>query len=157
MMIRKLEFTSVRWLMLLAGMALSAIPSMCLAQLTPGAGGSLRPTEPVPQGRAQPRLDIPVLESSAVAQTVAGKIGRFKFSGITVVPVSELEAVVAPWLGKELSAADLTNVLNAVTSHMRERGLYAAQAYLPKQDAANGEVEIAVLEGRVGKVGKASS
>src|SRR5690606_20459186 len=40
-----------------------------------------------------------------------------------------------------------------ITAHYRRHGYLLARAYLPAQDIHDGEVEIAVLEGRLGEIG----
>jgi hemolysin activation/secretion protein len=69
----------------------------------------------------QAPIAIPPQVQSAGAMTVE----RFAFRGASTVPTETLEAIVAPWTGRALSADDLRQALGAVTAHLRERGLYA--------------------------------
>lgn len=97
------------------------------------------------------QLDTPAPAAPALpGETVL--VERFRFSGSTIVPESELQAIVAPWTGKRLSPDELRAALTAVTAHLRERGLFAAQAVLPSQDVSAGEIRIDIIEGRIGKV-----
>ena len=76
----------------------------------------------------------------------------FRFSGLTVVPADELQPLVAKYLGADRSFDDLQAAANVVTDHLRRRGYFVAQAYIPEQKLEGGIVEIAVLEGRLAQV-----
>lgn len=65
---------------------------------------------------------------------------------------AELAALLAPWTGRELSSDDLRRAADAVTTHLRAKGLIVAQAVVPPQQVRDGVVEMRVLEGRVGAV-----
>jgi hemolysin activation/secretion protein len=69
-----------------------------------------------------------------------------------VVPASELEAALAPWIGRPLSAEDLAKAAASVTERLRAAGLLLAEAYVPEQDIGGGVVEIVAFEGRIGAV-----
>src|SRR5262245_31312389 len=118
------------------------------AQLPPAG---TRTPDPQPDLRPAPGFDIKPPAPPAAQPAFAGtvRVMRFRFSGATLVPASELEAVVAPWTGRELGAADLSDAVGAVTSHLRRRGLFIAYATLPDQRITDGEVEIAITEGRL--------
>jgi hemolysin activation/secretion protein len=77
---------------------------------------------------------------------------QFKLTGITVYSESELLALIADQVGKELDFEGLNQVADTVAAYYRKNGYFLAQAYLPAQEIKNGEVEITVLEGRVGEV-----
>ena len=128
------------------------LPLLCQAQVTPGTGGSLRSFETPPATQPPSRLEIPIPDSTAITQKLAGTIARFRISGLSAVPEQDVVAVLAPWTGKALTAAELTAVLNAVRSCLRQRGLYAADAFFTEQNVVDGIVEIAVLEGRIGAI-----
>ena len=54
--------------------------------------------------------------------------------------------------GRELSLADLDQAAARVTKFYRQSGYPVARAYVPAQEIKDGVVEIAVLEGRFGKL-----
>lgn len=131
--------------------ALALMPPLTVqAQITPGTGAGTRTFEAPPITRAPSRLDIAIPDASVMLQKLAGRVTRFRVSGATVVSGAELAAVLLPWTGRDLSAADLSAALNAVRTCLRQRGLYTADAFFPEQTTADGEVQIAVLEGRLG-------
>jgi hemolysin activation/secretion protein len=94
----------------------------------------------------EPRPALPV------SPTLKVRVTKFTFSGNTLYTDEELSAVVEEFVGKELDFEGLTDAATKVRAYHRERGYFLAQAYLPQQAIRNGEVEIAILEGRVGIV-----
>jgi hemolysin activation/secretion protein len=54
--------------------------------------------------------------------------------------------------GRDLGLADLEQAAARITNFYREHGYLVARAYVPAQDIREGEVEIAVLEGRFGEL-----
>ena len=98
------------------------LPLLCQAQVTPGTGGSLRSFETPPATQPPSRLEIPIPDTTAITQKLAGTIARFRVSGLTAVPEQDVVAVLAPWTGKALIAAELTAVLNEIgRASCRER------------------------------------
>ncbi len=75
-----------------------------------------------------------------------------RFTGVTALPLSVLQAVVQQDIGKDLSFADLDLMAGRVTKVYRDHGFFIARAYLPQQELRDGSVEILVLEGHIGKV-----
>lgn len=128
------------------------LPLQCNAQVLPGAGGGARSFDPLPNTQPPSKLDIAVPEASAVARKLAGRITRFRVSGLTLVSEQDVLEILASWSGRVLDASELTSALNAVRGYLRQRGVYAADAYFPEQEVAGGVAEIAVVEGRVGAV-----
>jgi hemolysin activation/secretion protein len=123
-----------------------------LAQTIPDAGSLLREAE-----RQQPRLPTPAPqavpqapatpEQSAVRVQVKG----FRFSGNTLMTEPELQALLAPWVGKESSFTELQQAINAIAEAYRARGGFA-RPQLPAQDVSSGIIQINIIEGRLGAV-----
>ena len=63
---------------------------------------------------------------------------------------AELQAVVADAIGRELDFAGLEKLAQRVTEFLRAKGWFLAEAYLPRQDVTDGNIEIAVRPGRLG-------
>lgn len=59
---------------------------------------------------------------------------------------------MADAIGKELTLAQLQTLADRISARYHASGFLLARAYLPAQDIRNGVVEIAVLEGRLGKL-----
>jgi hemolysin activation/secretion protein len=132
--------------LLLAGAPVFAAP--------PDAGRMLEEVRPAPAlpPSAVPATRIeeqtPISLPDGVRITVKG----LRISGQTAFSEAELLALVKDAVGKELSLAELNQLAARITGHYRKRGYLVARAYLPAQDIRDGQVEIAILEGRLGKV-----
>ena len=61
-------------------------------------------------------------------------VTRFTFSGNTVIPTNELEKIVAPYIGKELTVRELKDVAGRISEHYLANGYLLGQAYLPPQE-----------------------
>jgi hemolysin activation/secretion protein len=79
------------------------------------------------------------------------RVERIIVTGSQAVPAAELDALLADAIGKTLSLPELQALAARVTRRHREAGLLLARAYLPVQRVDEGRIEIAVLEGRLGR------
>lgn len=79
-------------------------------------------------------------------------VRSFKITGQSLVSEAELLAPLADKLNKPATLKDLENYAALVTRQMHAKGYMVATAYIPAQEFQNGEVSIAVLDGRYGKV-----
>lgn len=127
-------------------------------QPPPGAGDVLRDlgekAQPIPPAKPKPTLEVAPETRRAVKPPPAFKldVNGFKFSGVTVVPQSELQPLVQKYLGAGRTFSELQAAADAVAEYLRGKGYFLAQAFLPEQKVEGGIVEIAVLEGRLGEV-----
>ena len=113
-----------------------------------------------------PKQELPVSPSTApilpqvtppkpalpAGTKVSVAVKDFRFSGNTVFPSAELRELVREFIGKTLDFNGLNDAASRVQRHYRERGYFLAVAYLPQQEIKDGIVEIAVLEGRLGRI-----
>lgn len=127
-----------------------------LAQVPPDAGSILReqqrPTLELPKPAPPVRVEEPArpaLPRSAVTRFVLKNV---RISGNSVFSEAELLPLVQDYLGKEVGFDDLDAAAARISRYYRERGYIVARAYLPAQQIKDGAVEIAVVEGRFGKV-----
>lgn len=72
--------------------------------------------------------------------------------GNTVVPDADLQAIVAPYLGREIGTSDLQEIRQRVTLTYVERGYLNSGALLPDQTVTDGMVTLEIVEGRVAEV-----
>lgn len=79
-------------------------------------------------------------------------VTRFTFSGNASQAAPILESLLATYVGKTLTIEELNGAADQVRRHYRDKGWFLAQAYVPAQTATDGVVDIAVLEGRIGKL-----
>lgn len=78
-------------------------------------------------------------------------VNKFIFSGNTIIPTQELENIVNPYVGKELSFKQLQTIVAQISDYYASVG-GLAKIYLPKQDISDGTVKIDILEGKLNKV-----
>ena len=80
------------------------------------------------------------------------KVNSFKVTGNTAYPSAELENLLSLQVGKELDLAGLDEAAGLISQYYRNHGYFVARAYLPAQEVASGNIEISVIEGRLGAV-----
>lgn len=96
---------------------------------------------------AQSPSTSPALKDTGGVRVVVKSV---RFTGaLDLVGEPELQALVAPAVGKELDFAGLEGLARSVTSFLRSKGWMLAQAYLPKQDVTEGDIDIAVRAGKL--------
>ncbi|HEY6599592.1 MAG TPA: POTRA domain-containing protein, partial [Pseudomonadales bacterium] len=105
---------------------------------------------------SQPKPSLEV-EGSTRAATEPGDAARFRVTSIRIsgaTAFSDLELL--PFLdgiaGRDVTLAELEAGAARITQFYRSHGYPVARAYVPAQNVENGGVEIAVLEGRYGKL-----
>ena len=141
---------------LLGGAVLSGallLPSVALAQAVPDAGTIMRDIEQLR------RPDAPVLSPQAVPEApvkpdpdaLTFVVKRFELTGVTLVPIVQVQAALEPWLDRPITFEDLERGLNAISELYQKDGWYV-RPQLPAQDIVDGTVIINVIEGKLGQV-----
>lgn len=106
--------------------------------------------------RAFPLFLVVTMAWSLWGQDEGPRIGvkEFKFSGNTVIATSDLDRLVQPFVGKDLTLQEIKDVAGLITRAYRERGYVLAWAFVPPQDIkkSGGDVEIAIVEVKVDRV-----
>lgn len=132
----------------LIGSSLAAISITCHAQTPPDAGAILQEIErnrrqalPTRPGEIRP-LEQPILTTLPGDRVT---VKRFNFIGNTRIGSDQLATVVAPWLGRPLSFAELRETADVVARHYREAG-WMVRVILPKQDVSDGIVTLKIIE-----------
>jgi hemolysin activation/secretion protein len=137
-----------------AVLAAIILASSAQAQQVPDAGRLLeevRPAPALPQ-RELPKIEIDEAPGSEIADGLRIPVTHVRITGATLFPESDLHALIADAEGKELALGDLRALAARLTQHYRSHGYLLARAYLPAQDVKNGEVNIGILEGRLGQI-----
>lgn len=80
------------------------------------------------------------------------RVDRIVVTGSEVVPEKDWRALTTPYEGKELTLSQARSIAAQVTGLYRSRGYVTSRAYLPPQELSAGQLEIRVLEGRVGEM-----
>ncbi|RZL86709.1 MAG: ShlB/FhaC/HecB family hemolysin secretion/activation protein, partial [Variovorax sp.] len=89
-------------------------------------------------------------ETPAPAATF--RLNDVLLNGAQALTADELKAITQPYIGRDVTLADLETLAQAITAQYRARGYFLAQALVPVQTVQGGVVEISVIEGRLGKV-----
>ncbi|MEK7946066.1 ShlB/FhaC/HecB family hemolysin secretion/activation protein [Pigmentiphaga sp. YJ18] len=133
--------------------ALLGLPALHAgAQTPPDAGSLLREMERnlrAPSGSSAPQAVPAARPMPEDAKSTRITVRRIVLEGASLVPESELQALVAPLAGQSLTFAQLEHAAQRIAEDYRRRGWYA-RVYLPQQDVTDGTVRIRVLEGRYG-------
>jgi hemolysin activation/secretion protein len=136
-----------------------AATGTALAQARPDAGQTMHELQRADPARQATPSSLPNLSvTPGISATAAPDGARipavkgFRITGATSLPTVELEALLEPWLGRELTVGELKQAADRITTYYRERGYLVARAYLPVQTLRDNIVEIAVLEGRLGRL-----
>jgi hemolysin activation/secretion protein len=108
---------------------------------------------------AQPRAAPPAnlgapatLPAAPVPPLAEGKrfiLRRVSIAGNTVIPEESIRAVVAPYIGKSITIADLETIRRRFTRLYIDGGYINSGAVLPDQNVSNGVVTYRFVEGRV--------
>jgi hemolysin activation/secretion protein len=134
--------------------AILATTQVAHAQQIPSAGTQL---QQLPQAPAPPKSDPELIVDKSVgsADAEAGPtivVRSLQVSGQTLFSEAELRAASGFASGSTLSFAQLRHLAARISEFYHVRGYFLAQGYLPEQDVQDGDVTIAVVEGRYGKI-----
>ena len=80
------------------------------------------------------------------------QIDRFVVDDATLLSRAELDAAVAPYVGKNKDFSDVERALEAVEDVYAKRGFSAVRVLLPEQELEKGTVHFRVVESHFGKV-----
>ena len=104
-----------------------------------------------PLAQASPSQSLPA--APAPAPVAAFRLNGLRLNGAQTLSAEELRSTTQPYIGRDVTLADLETLAQAITARYRERGYFLAQAIIPVQTVRDGVVEISIIEGQLGKVG----
>jgi hemolysin activation/secretion protein len=132
---------------LLAASRLEAAPAVP----PPDAGSIIRSQSPqreLPGTLPSKEEQKPVVKAKGGPE-VQVTVKAFRFEGYEgIATEAELQAVVAGNVGKTLDWNALQGVVTKVTAHLRAKGWFLAEAYLPEQELNSGVITIAIIQGK---------
>lgn len=135
---------------------LTLATSSALAQVPPTAGQSIRDIESRPlQVPPAQRLELNLPEAEPGATEPGGPalaVRALRITGNQVFPETVLLPLLADLPGRSVSLGELQAGARRVSAYYHAHGYPLARAYLPAQEATDGVVEIAILEGRYGRI-----
>jgi hemolysin activation/secretion protein len=74
---------------------------------------------------------------------------RVSVTGATAIPLDRLATAYQPYLGKNVSEADLIAMAAAVSDVYRAAGFHLSRAIIPPQAVGNGRLHLQVIEGSI--------
>ena len=77
-------------------------------------------------------------------------IKKVNVTGNTILASREIEKIIAPFEGKELSLREMQKVSDLLTDAYRKRGFITTRAILPPQQMTSNVLEIKVIQGLMG-------
>ncbi len=88
----------------------------------------------------------------AKAQSEKFDIVRFEVTGNTLLPASQVTALVAPFIGRARVYGDIQKALEALENAYRAKGYGAVNVHVPEQEITSGIIRLDVSEAVIGKV-----
>ncbi|MFN8611876.1 MAG: ShlB/FhaC/HecB family hemolysin secretion/activation protein [Vulcanimicrobiota bacterium] len=123
---------------------------MLRKSLGAGLGALLLMTSP---GWAQPAAGASEEAPSTQGQPSATvKVKDFVVNGNTLLSNDELQAVLAPYKGQDLSFQGLRDLADKLTEAYNKKGYFTVRAFLPEQTVRDGQVKFLVTEAKKGTV-----
>ena len=128
-----------------------AAPLAALAQPVGLPDETRRPQQaPALPSPTPPRLiELPVRPTINMPEGTAVAVSAFRVAGARSYPAEQLQALLAPFVGRRLDLRGLNEAAGVITRFYQSNGHFLSYAYLPAQRVADGVIEIAVLEGRI--------
>jgi hemolysin activation/secretion protein len=123
-----------------------------MAQQAPNPGSILRQLEPPTPDLPTPKADTSLKSAPAAAPAgPAIHVRVFRIQGNRRVATAKIQRLLAGYLNRDLSPADLRQATDAI-AHLYQRAGWLARVLVPPQTVENGNLLIQVVEGRFGKV-----
>lgn len=122
----------------------------------PDSGRIQRESTPAPPLLPRPTPDLKLETDDPGANGAPGgpqvRVKRVDFIGNTLIDNAHLQAIIADSLAESLDLAGLRALAERISAAYRKAGYPFARAYLPPQELKDGVLQIAVLEGRYGRI-----
>jgi hemolysin activation/secretion protein len=100
-------------------------------------------------GGGRPRLSSPQFAGAEGDSKPLFVLRRVAISGAVAVPQEQLATAYQPYIGKQVSQADLAAIAGAVSDVYRAVGFHLSRAVVPPQDIKGGALRIQVIEGSI--------
>lgn len=99
-------------------------------------------------------VEVPTLpqQEAAPESNLSVYLTDVNFQGATAVPIEVLDAIAAPWLGRQMPLSEVFSLAEAVTGEYRRRGYVLSRAVVGPQRIEDGVLTLQILEGYVDQV-----
>lgn len=124
-----------------------------LADQTPDAGTILRDQPKLKSPPVAPVRPIAPSEPAVKANDTGPRVlvNGFRMLGATLISEKELQAYLAPLVGKRLSFSQLDAAAQKLTGYYMQRG-FIARVFVSPQEYTDGIIAFTIVEGKVGTV-----
>mgnify|MGYP001590407453 FL=1 len=141
-----------QWLVALIFVVLA--PPMALAQVDTGDGAVEQPLGSRRSDLSEPGVPSPAAPQGVEISPVAPEsvqygatqfrlhVREFRFEGNTVISTAQLQAVAAPYQGREITDVELQELRRELTALYTEAGYVASAVVVPDQDIIDGVVTL---------------
>jgi hemolysin activation/secretion protein len=152
--ITRLQQSVVKWVALLVSTFVYLKPTAAVAE-APDAGAVLRQEQTLEKFRTLPHdtTQQELLKEPAPGAIPEGEkifVREFRIEGNPrKIKAGKLQALLAPYVGRELSFAEIQAAALRITEYYNDEGYFLARAVVPRQEVADGVVAILVNEGRL--------
>ncbi len=140
-------YLATAWLCLPAALYAQDVGPPAVPGRDPRPPALLVPGQGTPQLQA-PTTPPPVLPSTG-GTTPRLRVTEIRVVGNTVFSAEELAPVTAPYVGRDVTAEDLSALRQALTLKYVQAGYINSGALLPDQQVAQGVIEYRIVEGRL--------
>jgi hemolysin activation/secretion protein len=137
---------------------LSTAAALAQVQLPSPADPSRIEERTSPQRPAPGRPEAPQVPRPAPAavpealKNVKVTLSEIRFEGATAIPVERLNAEAAPYLGREITGAQIFELANKLTVLYRNEGYLLSQVIVPPQSLSGGRLTLRAIEGYIANV-----
>lgn len=142
---------SQRYWLCFAAAALHPLAALAQQSADPGrVDERLRPRPVVPPVGA---VDVPDVrdQASVPERDLPVTLSAIRFEGASAVASEVLDALAAPYIGREMPLAEVFALAEEVTNEYRRRGFVLSRAIVGPQRIEDGVVTIQVVEGFIGR------
>ncbi|HET8849565.1 MAG TPA: ShlB/FhaC/HecB family hemolysin secretion/activation protein [Marinobacter sp.] len=107
-----------------------------------------------PRQREQDPLETPPdITSQGLPETgVAFELKEIRINESELLPMARIRELIAGYEGREVSFADINELVDGINDLYASEGLVNARAIVPPQQIRNGILTLRLVEGRLGKV-----
>lgn len=92
------------------------------------------------------------IQPQTEASTTTVLIKSFDVNPSEIIPKEEIDAILSPYIGQNVTINDLKNAVNEINKIYVKKGYVTARAFLPPQTVKSGIIQIKLVEGHVGDV-----
>ncbi len=120
----------------------------CLALFGPSPCGAAQPAAPAANVVVLKRLLLADTEAKAAAMKDPGKGSLIVFEDLPVFDTKEFRDKMTPFIGQPISNALIRKMAPVISTYVREKDLLTVNIAIPKQNADNGVLRLALRIGR---------